>query len=83
MTEVPPLSRSAFDELIREHQKMVRLANQLELSTYALGAHDPPSREDVAATQQAAGQLIGQLRQTLFRLDQEVYPILEPADPSD
>jgi len=82
MNHEPPLSRQAFDELIREHQLLVHLANDLELQTYGLGEQDAPSRERVAACQQAAGRLIEQLRQTLFRFDQRIYPLLESTIPS-
>lgn len=84
MSHEPPLSRQAFDDLIREHQRLVHLANDLELQLYGLGEGEQaaPSREQVTACQQAAGRLIGQLRQTLFRLDQQIYPRLEPKLPS-
>lgn len=78
MSNEQPLSRDAFDELIREHQLLVHLANELELHVYEIGEQDAPSRERVTACQQAAGNLIGQLRQTLFRFDQQIYPLLEP-----
>lgn len=82
MSHEPPLSRQAFDELIREHQLLVHLANELELHLYGLGEQDSPPRERVDACQQAAGRLIGQLRQTLFRFDQQIYPRLDPKLPS-
>jgi hemerythrin-like domain-containing protein len=82
MSHEPPVSRQAFDELIREHQMLVHLTNELELRIYSLGEQDAPSRERVAECQQAAGRLIGQLRQTLFRFDQQIYPLLEPKLPA-
>lgn len=82
MSHEPPLSRQAFDELIREHQLLIHLANELELQIYGLGEQDAPPRERVTACQQAAGRLIGQLRLTLFRFDQQIYPLLEPKPPS-
>lgn len=80
MSHLPTLSRSTFDELLREHQRLVHLTNELELHVYGLGEQVPPTGERVTACQQAAGNLISQLRQTLFRLDQQVYPLLEPRD---
>lgn len=82
MSHGPRLSRDAFDELIREHQHLVHLANELELQIYGLGEQDAPCRERATQCQQAAGRLIGQLRQTLFRFDQQIYPLLEPKFPS-
>lgn len=75
MTSEPPFTRAAFDQLVAEHQELIRLANELELQLYRLGERAAPDR--VAECQQAAGSLIGRLRQTLFRHDQQVLPLLE------
>jgi len=80
MKPVPSLTREAFDELIREHHALVHLANELELQLYHIGDQHPPSAERIAACQQAAGDLISRLRQTLFRFDQQVYPLLDPLE---
>lgn len=81
MNHEPPLSRQAFDELLREHQLLVQLANELELQLYGLGEQNAPLQERVTACQKVAGSLIGQLRRMLFRLDQEVYPLVDPEKP--
>lgn len=72
------LSRSAFDEVLRDHADVIRLTNDLELSLYEMGESGTPDRQRVTACQQAAGDLIRQLRAMLFRLDQQVYPLLDP-----
>jgi hypothetical protein len=82
MTPERRLSQEAFDELIREHQHLILLANELELQAYSLGDTDTPATTDrVIECQKAAGRLIEQLRQALFRLDQQVYPLLDPRLP--
>jgi len=80
MKPVPSLTREAFDELIREHHALVHLANELELQLYQLGDHNSPPAEHITACQQAAGELISQLRAMLFRFDQQVYPLLDPGE---
>jgi len=67
--------RADFDHLVEEHQKLIELANQLEYRLYLLGEHPPG--EPVADCQQAAGALIGLLRNVLFHHDQQVLPVLE------
>ncbi len=68
------ISRNEFDALVEEHQQLIDLANDLELHLYRLG--ETPD-ERVALCQQAAGALIGALRNTLFHHDQTVLPLLE------
>jgi len=70
-----PLSRSEFEQLLAEHQQLIRLTNELEYHLYQIGAGATPAR--IAECQQAAGALISQLRGALFRQDQRVLPILE------
>ncbi len=71
----PRFTRQDFDEVLREHQELVDLANELELRVYLLGEAAPGS--PVVACQKAAGALIGALRTHLFRQDQQVLPVLE------
>lgn len=75
MNAIPPLQRADFDELLAEHQRLIHLSNELEYQVYRLGNDATP--EHVTDCQQAASTLIGQLRNTLFRHDQQVLPILE------
>ena len=72
------LNRAAFDEVLREHADLIRLANELEFNLYELGDQGPPDREKTTTCQQSAGELIRRLRAMLFRLDQQVYPIMDP-----
>ena len=53
---------------------MIHLANDLEYRLYCMGAADEAA---VRECQQAAGALIGCLREHLFRNDQEVFAALE------
>lgn len=69
------ISRNEFDALLAEHQQLIELANDLELHLYRLGEEPPDER--VAQCQQAAGALIGALRNMLFHQDQTVLPLLE------
>jgi hypothetical protein len=71
----PVLSRAEFDQLLTEHSRLIELANELEYRLYLLGEH--PSDSPIAQCQQAAGALIGSLRNVLFRHDQSVLPMLE------
>jgi hypothetical protein len=70
-----PLSRSDFEQLLAEHRQLIQMANELEYQLYQAGTEQTPER--VVECQQAAGALIGQLRNVLFRHDQQVLPILE------
>lgn len=76
-----PLSRSDFEQLLAEHRQLIHLANELEFHLYRVGAEPTPGR--VAECQQAGGALIGQLRATLFRHDQQVLPALESLLPAE
>lgn len=69
------ISRDEFEALLAEHQQLIELANDLELHLYRLGEEPPDER--VARCQQAAGTLIGALRNMLFHQDQTVLPLLE------
>lgn len=68
------ISRNEFEAFLAEHQQLIELANDLELHLYRLG-ESPDER--VAQCQQAAGALIGVLRNMLFHQDQTVLPLLE------
>lgn len=69
------ISREEFESLVTEQQQLIELANDLELQLYRLG--DEPPDERVAQCQQAAGTLIGKLRNALFHQDQTVLPLLD------
>jgi hypothetical protein len=75
MTEVPAITRTDFEQLVREHQEAVRLANEVEYQLYCLGENHGAER--VTACQQAGGSLLAALRNLLFRHDQQVLPLLE------
>jgi hypothetical protein len=75
MTGAEPLQRRDFDQLVAEHQQLIRLANELEFQLYQMG--DAPGPEQVAECRQTAGDLISLLRHVLFRHDQQVLPLLE------
>lgn len=74
----PPLSQAAFDEILDEHTELVRLTNELELRLYELGEQLPSDQQPVENCRQAASALISRLRSTLFRFDQQIYPLLDP-----
>jgi hypothetical protein len=67
-------SRDKLDHLLAEHRRVVHLMNDLEYHLYQIGE---PAEPAVRECQQAAGALIGCLRDLLFRHDQEVFPALE------
>jgi hypothetical protein len=69
------LSRADFEQLLAEHEEVIRLANQLGYQLYRLGAAQDGER--VSECQQAGGALIGHLRRVLFRHDQQILPILD------
>ncbi len=75
MNQTPTMPRSDFDQLLTQHQELIRLANDLEYQTYRLGEQAEPG--PVSDCQQAAGALIGLLRTVLFRHDQQVLPVPE------
>jgi hypothetical protein len=75
MSAQASLSRADFELLVAEHRQLILLANELEYQLYRLGA--APTLETAAGCQHAAGELIGVLRQALFRHDQQVLPVLE------
>jgi hypothetical protein len=75
MTAPPPLSRADFEQLLAAHQRLIELANDLEYQLYRLG--EVPGNERVTDCQQAAGALLGLLRDVLFRHDQQVLPLLD------
>jgi hypothetical protein len=75
MIEAQKFRREEFEQLLAEHQQLIRLANEVEYHLYQLGASGGP--EAVAACQQATGTLLGLLRHVLFRHDQQVLPVLE------
>ena len=67
--------RRQFELLLDDHQKMIDLINALELKLYSLG--EAPEHSPIQECQQAGGLLISQLRNLLFRWDQEVLPLLD------
>jgi hypothetical protein len=71
----PSFSRADFEQLLGEHQRLIELANDLEYQLYRLG--EQPGGSPAAACQQAAGALLGRLRDVLFRHDQQVFPLLD------
>jgi hypothetical protein len=75
MTMEQIISRADFDRLVAEHRQLIQLTNDLEFQLYQMG--DAPRPEQAAECRQAAGTLIGNLRNFLFRYDQQILPILE------
>lgn len=75
MEKMTGFDRSQFARLLDDHQKMIDLINALELKLYHLG--EAPDHSPIQECQQAGGLLISQLRNLLFRWDQEVLPLLE------
>jgi hypothetical protein len=71
----PSFSRTDFEQLLGAHQQLIDLANDLEYHLYRLG--EQPDDSPAAACQQAAGGLLGRLRDVLFRHDQQVFPLLD------
>jgi len=68
------LTHEEFDFLLSEHRRLLHLTNHLEYCLYQIGAPEDPA---VRECQQAAGALIGCLRDLAFRHDQQVFPVLE------
>jgi hypothetical protein len=68
------LSRQELDDLLSQHRQVIRLMNDLEYCLYRIGESDHPAAHEC---RQAAGALIGCLRDLLFRQDQQVFPLLE------
>jgi hemerythrin-like domain-containing protein len=77
MNAIPHISRQDFEQLVDEHRQLIDLANQLEYQLYRLGESAMP--DHVSDCQQVTGNLIGLLRNHLFRQDQEVLPVVEAA----
>ena len=75
MTDVPAITRTNFEQLVAEHQEVIRLANELEYQLYCLGENH--GADGVNACQQAGGSLLAALRKLLFRHDQQVLPVLD------
>ena len=75
MNQTQAISRSDFEGLLAQHQELIRLVNELEYQLYRLG--EPTESGPISDCQQAAGVLIGLLRNVLFRHDQQVLPVLE------
>jgi len=75
MNASPSIQRTDFEQLLKQHQELIRLANELEYHLYRLG--EQPSSSPATDCQQVAGALIGLLRVVLFRHDQQVLPVLE------
>jgi hypothetical protein len=71
----PAFSRADFDQILAQHRRLIELANELEYRLYSLYAVSPA--EPVQACQEAAGTLLGALRDFLFRQDQQVLPVLD------
>lgn len=80
ITNQPALSSTAFAEVLRDHANLIRLVNDLEFSLYEIGDNESETvdRKLVTPCQLAAGELIRNLRTMLFRLDQQVYPLVDP-----
>lgn len=69
------MKREEFDQLLDEHRRLVTAANNLEYHLYRLP--EAGEHPQIAECQAAAGDLLGQLRNLLFRHDQEVLPVVE------
>jgi hypothetical protein len=69
------VTRDEFDTLVQEQQTLIRLVNDLEYQLYRVG--DAAAAVGVDECRQSAGVLIGALRSFLYRLDQQVLPLLE------
>jgi hypothetical protein len=75
MNAPPTFARADFEQLLASHQRLIELANGLEYQLYRFG--EAPGNERVTECQQAAGALVGLLREVLFRHDQQVLPLLD------
>lgn len=75
MNELLPFTHADWERLLADHRQLIHLANALEFHLYQVGSGPTPER--VTACQQSAGVLIAKLRETLFRHDQQVFPLLE------
>ena len=75
MSDALHLPRDEFDSLLVEYRQLVRMVNELEYHLYNLGEVGADPR--VAECRQAAGALVGALRNHLFRYDQQVLPLVE------
>jgi hypothetical protein len=70
------LTQAQFDDLLSAHRRLIDLTNHLEYCLYRIDVPDKPAMSEC---QQAAGTLIGCLRDLMFRHDQQVFPVLEAA----
>jgi hemerythrin-like domain-containing protein len=75
----PTISRAEFERLVAEHEQLIGAVNDLEYRLYRLGE----GADHLTACRQAAGALIGLLRDHLFRQDQQVLPLLDRIIPPD
>ena len=75
MNTTTPISRTDFENLLSQHRQLIELANDLEYQMYRLGELTPDER--VSDCQRGGGSLVGSLRDYLFRLDQQVFPLLD------
>lgn len=71
----PDIRREDFESLLDEHQRLIGLANQVEFHLHALAGG--PNEGAIHALQQSAGSLVSLLRGYLFRLDQQLLPVLD------
>ena len=69
--------REDFELLLDEHRRIIELANEVEFHLHALAGG--ASADTVQALQESAGSLLTGLRGYLFRLDQQVLPIVDAA----
>jgi hypothetical protein len=75
MNQISGMGREDFEALVEEHRRLIRMANELEYQLHRLG--QAPTAQQVTECQRVAGGLIGLLRSTLYRHDQQVLPALE------
>lgn len=71
----PEFQREDFERLLQEHEQLITLTNELEYGLHALAGR--PNEETLRTLQQSAGALVSALRGYLFRLDQQVLPLVE------
>jgi hypothetical protein len=75
MSQPIRLLRADFERVLQGRRELIHHINELEYQLYGLG--DPCSPERMRACRQAAGALIGLLRDELFHQDQHILPVLE------
>jgi hypothetical protein len=78
MSALPRFDRADFDRLVADHREAIRLVNELEFQLYRLSELADGDR--VAPFQRAGGQLIGLLRNLLFRHDQQPCAAMKAGD---